>query len=375
MGAEKYGIYQTVVAYVGLFGFLTLRGLNKVLVRECAKDLSKAKEILEDTIGLRNFFSFLATFISIIIVLFVDYDKGTKFYIIIFSFSLIINGFRSSLNTIYQSFENMKFIAAFSAIRQLLIVPLAIFFLKQGYGVLSVLLVNLTVNTILLFFNIYYSRKFIVFNLFSRIKFIKYYFNAGFNFSLQEFFSFLSGRLDIIMLSLFTTPAKVGVYALAYRIVEQTIVIRRPISISLYPHYIKLTTKKKMTLRKLFYHNFIILLLSIFIVLFTIIFSKLIIINQLGPQFQESYKILIILIFYIIFNYNIIPYGLFLQATNNENFILKILVLKAVLNIILNLIFYTIWGLIGIAISTLFNEAFNLLMQAIYSTKVLKTMS
>ncbi len=353
LGPSSYGIYQTVISYVGLFGFLTFSGLNKVLIRECSKDLKKTKQILEDTIGLRNLFSFLAAFISIIIVLFIDYDNGTKFYIAIFSITLIINGFRSSLNTIYQSFENMKFLAAFSVIRQLIIVPLSILLLKLGYGILSLILLSLIINSILLIVNFYYSKRFIIFNIFSKIKFIKYYIKAGFNFTLLEFLNTLSGKIDLVMLSFLTTPQNVGIYAFAYRIVEKGLFVRNPISQSLFPYYTKKIHNDHIKSKTLLKHTLFIFIPSVIIAFLVSLISKKVIITFIGTEYSESAVILNILIFYLIFNYSVIPFALFLQVTGNERRLIFLGLIRAFLNVILNLFLFYTYGTIGIAYSTL----------------------
>ena len=354
LGPERYGIYQTVISYVGMFTFLTFSGLNKVIIRECAKDIEKTRQILEETIGLRNMFSFLAAIVSIFVVIFIDYDKGTKFFISIFSISLIINGFQSSFNTIYQSFEDMRFLAAFSIVKQIIFVPLAILLLEGGYGILSLLILNLIVNFLSLIVNYFYTKKFVVFNIFSKIRLIKYYIKSGFNFTLLEFLNTLSGKVDLVMLSFLTTPENVGLYALAYRITEKGLIIRNPISQSLFPYYTKKINAKEISKKTLFKHTLIILLPSLIIAISVLIFSEDIIIKLVGAKFNESARILNVLIFYLIFNYSVIPFGITLQVSNNEKTYLVIGFIRAILNILLNLIFYHLYGLIGIAYSTLF---------------------
>lgn len=372
LGANNYGIYQTVIAYVGLFGFLTFSGLNKVLIRECSKDLNKTNQILEDTIGLRNLFSFLASLISIFIVLFIDYEQGTKFYIAIFSVSLIISGFRSSLNTIYQSFEEMKFLATFTVTRQLLIVPLSILFLKLGYGILSLILISLIINTIILIATFYYSKRFVIFNLFSKVKFIKYYIKSGFNFTLLDFFNTLSGKIDLVMLSFLTTPENVGIYALAYRIAEKGLIIRTPIAQSLFPYYSRKFHNKSITFKTLFKHALIIIIPSLIIAIIIVFSSSYVITNLIGNEYVQSAAILNILIFFLIFNYSVIPFGLFLQSSNNEKFVINVVIIKSILNVGGNLLLFYKFGLIGIAFATLLNEGVSMIMQLYLAKNLIK---
>ena len=39
LGPERYGVYNTVFAYVGIFSVFTFSGLNKVVIRESSKDI------------------------------------------------------------------------------------------------------------------------------------------------------------------------------------------------------------------------------------------------------------------------------------------------------------------------------------------------
>jgi O-antigen/teichoic acid export membrane protein len=123
LGPEKYGTYQTVIAYVGLFSVLTFGGLNKVILRESSRNLNKIREILEATIGLKHLFSFFAILICSVIAIFIDYEKGTKIYILIFSFSLWLKALDGTFNVIYQAHEKMKYMAILSFLKPLMIVP------------------------------------------------------------------------------------------------------------------------------------------------------------------------------------------------------------------------------------------------------------
>ena len=95
--------------------------------------------------------------------------------------------------------------------------------------------------------------------------------------------------------------------------------------------------------------------------------SDKVIVNLIGVEFRESYIILNVLIFYLIFNYSVVPFGVFLQATGNERSVLNAVLVKAPLNIVGNLIFYKYYGIIGIAYSTILNEFVSLLIQMKYS--------
>ena len=372
LGAENYGIYNTVTAYVALFAVCTFEGLNKVIIRESAKDLNKAKIILESTIGMRLIFSITASLISIAVVYFIDYEKGVKLFICIYSISLFITGVRSSLNTIYQSHESMKTLAFIAVAKPFFRVPLAIYFLKQGYGILSLILIDLTIDTMVVIFLYHQSRKLIIFNIFSKIKLKKEYMMPGIRFSLLGFMNTLSCRIDIVMLSLLTTQSNVGIYALAYRIVDVGLVLRQPISQSIFPYYSKRFKDTNAKVIDLFKHT---LLITIPLLL-TIIPGSMIINHIIpiifGHEFSEAANIFSVLVFYLVFYFALIPWSLYLETTNNEGTLIFHCTLAALLNILLNIVFFERFGIIGVAYSTLAVELIRLIIVIFSSIKSIK---
>ncbi|MEE9424365.1 MAG: flippase [Methylococcales bacterium] len=371
LGPEQYGIYNTVTAYVALFSVFTFQGLNKVIIRESVKDLTKAREILEETIGLRYYFSIIASALSIIVVEFVDYEIGTKVYIAIYSVSLLLTGFNSSLVTIYQSFQKMKALGVIAVIRPLIRVPLAIFFLKKGYGILSLIILDLVLEVFIVLFVYYSSKKLVSFDVFSKIKVTRKYLIPGIRFSLLGFLNTLSCKIDVVMLSFLTTPQNVGIYALAYRIVETGILLRQPISQSLFPFYSKKFSTTKPKIQYLAKHSAIISLPLFLLFIPISIFIEPIVPFVFGDKFSASAEIISVLIFYLIFYFALIPWGLFLEATKNEACLLYQCAICAIINIGLNIVLFEKYGLIGIAYSTLVVEFMRLFIAIIFSKRQL----
>ena len=69
-----------------------------------------------------------------------------------------------------------------------------------------------------------------------------------------------------------------------------------------------------------------------------------------------------VLSFYMLFHYLCLPYDLALQSTYAEKTLVKISAVLALLNITANYVLYDMFGLIGIAFSTLIVKAVRLLL-------------
>ena len=66
-------------------------------------------------------------------------------------------------------------------------------------------------------------------------------------------------------------------------------------------------------------------------------------------------------------------YGYSLNAWNKENKYLKSVIISALTNLILNLIFIPIYGIIAASITTLVSEVLNFFIMRKYSIKIVKT--
>ena len=309
LGPEIYGNYNTVLAYVGLFSIFTFSGMTKVIIRESAKDLTKIKEILEATIGLRLVCSFLAIFVSIFALIFVDYQLGLKVYISIYSIILLLQGINGSIGTVFISSQRMKILGVITTLRQLVKVPCTIILLLMHYSIFSIFIAHIVIEIAIVIILYVHSRKIIVFNMFSKIKIVKKYVLDGFNFTLLSFFNRLSTRIDLLMLSFLTSQHDVGIYALAYRLVRKSLVIRGPVSQSLFPFYSAKYSNGKPKLKELVMHSLLIILplaLLLFPALFLI---EPIVIHVIGIEYIGSVNVFRVLVFYLIFNFSIIPWS------------------------------------------------------------------
>ena len=109
LGPSDYGIYVTVSAFVGMFVIITFEGINKVVLREGAKDLSKMPGFIEKTTAIKNIFAFFAITVCIISSFFTPYSIQVKLYIVLFSFSLVYNSFNDFFMNVYKATEKMQY--------------------------------------------------------------------------------------------------------------------------------------------------------------------------------------------------------------------------------------------------------------------------
>ncbi len=353
LGPSDYGIYTTVGVFVGMFGVFSLVGLRKVVLRECCKDLTAVQGILEKTVGLRILLALMAIGLCVISSFFTKYDNQVKLYIVIFTVEILYSSLSGYISIIYQAFEEMKYIAFFDIVNRIILTSLSVLILYLGFGLLYLFVVVLFSHILTLILKYQLSKRFVTFRFLSKPHFDKSLLKMSFSFSLLSFVQGLSTRIDLLMISFLGSLEDVGIYGVSFNIVKRFGMIRNLFAIAFFPTFVKRFedgTVKGSVLIKYSVRFFILVFF-----LFTIfsLFVEQLTLFLFGPQFEESGAILKVLMFYVSFKWATIPFTNAAQATHNENSLIFAYCIMACLNIPLNIIFFSWYGLIGIAYSTL----------------------
>lgn len=372
LGPGDYGIYTMVSAFVGMFDIVTFYGINKVVLREGAKDLSHMGEYLEKTTGIKNFFAFIAIGVCIITSFFVPYSMQVRFYIILFSFTLLYTSFNGFFMAVYKAEEKMQYNAILEILNRVLFVSLSIIFLYMGYGLLALFLIALFSRFFTLIINFKLTKKFLTFKFWSRIKWDKNILKPSIIFSVISFSYFLTGKIDLVMISFLSTSEDVGLYGVSFNLVRIGLAMRDIFATAFFPIFVKTFSKNVVRWNRLMKYAIIMgagLLLIATIISF---YSELIIPLMFGEKYFISGTILSVLVFQVAFLFFNIPFVNTLQATNNEIHLLKICWIAPFFNIGLNYWFFNIFGLIGIAYSTLVVSCVSFILYILITWIVLK---
>jgi O-antigen/teichoic acid export membrane protein len=353
-----------------LYRLSTFTGLSKSNIRQLSKSKNNLNKIISNTLVFRVMTSFLGILIGLSVLCFVNYTSTVNKGIIIFFIYLLLFSISDTLKSIIVSSIDFKKISQFEIIKTTIQVLLSVVILNMGYGILHLVFIYLAVellNVILFYNEVREKVDFkLIFNDFSK----KNLFNKGYKFSLIEFLNLLSSRIDIFMLSVLTDPVSLGVYALANTISRKGLIIRRAIQQPLFPHYSNKTINKN-SFRMLNKHFLLISMASTFIVLIIYFLSDKVIPFIVGDEFMYSSEILKVLAFYLLFHYAVMPFSTFIEAQKHESLALKIGAFRASINLICNLLFFNLFGIIGIAYSTVLVWALNFLFFYILSFKTI----
>lgn len=352
LGPEDYGILTAVSAYVAIFSVFTFTGLSKVLLREGVKNIHNLSSYFSNYLPVKC----IAVIIAIILLLcslFLSELSGfVKLLITFSSIRLIYIGFKDYFSSIFMAKEKMKILGALPIVNSLIFAITSFFVLETGGGLLELVVIQIIVDVISLFFLIFFSSRQISFYTPAIQGINRTYLKQAAVFTLISVGVILSTKIDIFMITYLATKEEIGIYGVAEKIISQFESFRGLIAVAFFPAFIKYFATEK-NFKIVFLGSVIALLLFLVLIYFFSPLLRILILNFYGKEYLLSAQVASILLYYLAFLFAMIPMTNILQAVSLERVVLFYIPFTISLNIIGNIVLYKKFGLIGISYSTL----------------------
>jgi len=360
LGQEGFGNFTLVFAYLSLFGILADFGLQLTMVRELAKKESLPKKIYGTYFWLKVFLVIISTLLAIICLLFFPYSRFLKIGIIVASMGVAVGVLNTYGAVIFQANLRLDLVTAVDVLTKIITTIFIVLFvlLKSGfYSILVTILIGNLAGTILIIFLI---KKLITFNLVFNLNLAKKLIIQSFPVGFISVLALFYFKIDTLILSIFRGANEVGIYGLAYKIIENLLVLWGFYIATLYPLLSNLLSKRKTIEAVELWRKSLLISLgfSATIIVIGYIFAPLVIQILGGREFGGSVIALRILLFSLpLFFVNNLFYHTFL-AKNETRWPLLAISSSLIFNLILNLIFIPKWGYIAAALNTLITEGY-----------------
>lgn len=368
LGTSGYGNFTLAFTYVSFFAAIADFGLQLAMVKELSQKNHGKKE-LGTFLLLKVSLVALSTLLASILLFTFPYPYEIKIGILIAIIAVAISGISSFGNVILQSKIRLDLITVVDLITKIITVTLIIFFvylrLNYYFIVFSVLLGNL-VGAVIIFILIKDSVYFLYdFRLAKKILLI------SLPIGISSFLSLAYFKVDTIMLSVMKSSNDVGLYSIAYKILENLLLLWGFYMASVYPllAILKGNSDKKKLNNIIMYSFFIAVIASILIILIGMFFAPTIIDIFGGKNFHEAIPSLRILLYAIPFLFiNNLFYNVLIIHKRNTSILIG-MSLSLLINIILNLYFIPKSGFIGASYVTVASAA---LLSIYYCIRTMK---
>jgi len=352
LGAESFGVYSFVFAYIAFFNVLADLGLKNILVREISRAGSGLERLVANAIVMRVALSLLALASACLVFSLLSYPFSTKLLVYIASLSFI-----STLSLFYEAIFQARFKMEYAAGINILdsILKLAIFSLLVVFKAKLIWFVLATVVAPFpgFFIAASLSRRLVKLEFKLDFKIWKNLLKESWPLALTAVFIVFYMRIDQIMLFTMRGAREVGYYAAGVRFVEAFNILPLAFMASVFPLLSRYFVSSKEKLKETYTLSFKYLAIAIIpIAMGVCLLTEPIVQIIYGSKFLPLVPALRILIWSEIFAFLGVAHVNILISVGLQKLDFIFTLSGAVVNIILNLLLIPAYGIIGASLAT-----------------------
>lgn len=358
LGKDGFGNYATMLAFFAFFNAIGDLGLQSVTAREISREDAKESSIMSSILTLRILISLFVLVLTPILVFFLPYSDDLKFAIIIAAVAFLFSSISMTLNGVFQKHLVMDKVATIELGGKLVQLGIIIISVRGDYGFRYIALALLGYMLFNASLVLWLSRRYFTFSFQFDALYWKEFLKQSLPLGIASIVTFAYFKADTIMLSMLKTSADVGIYNVAYKVIENLIFFPAMVAGLVLPLLSRFafTDQAKFTLiADKTFKVFLVFVVPLVIGVFFLASHIVSIIG--GAGFPESASILRILIFAL----SCIFFGQFfntiLVVNNLQRKLMKMLIVVAFANISLNLLLIPRYSYTGAAFTSVATEA------------------
>lgn len=358
LGVFDFGLLTAALAYFAILSSVADFGFNRFLIREVAKDKSKALELLWNVIMLRVTLTSVFFAIFSVILYSFDPDKMRVGLILLASLATLPQAIAFTFDAIFVAIQKLQFSALALFISSLVTVLVGLYLVKNGFGSLgavNALIIGQTIYAAILGVLLYKNEKLILSTI--RLETMKKVVVGSLPYGLLAVLGLLYFRIDAILLSYIKGSFETGIYGVAYKFLEAVTFIPSAFSMALFPVLARVHDTSVSDVRKLYFKSFKIMLGLGLVVFSGYVLVLPLVIRMVLPNYLSSITAIKILSLSIPFMFIHVPAVSVLLSTDKYlKQVLILSVLALIFNIVGNLVFIPQFGFIAASWMTVASE-------------------
>jgi O-antigen/teichoic acid export membrane protein len=225
LGPEDYGKYTLALMYTQLFGVLADVGLFTTVVREISKDPARTEELVGNTIALRLVLSIVVIALAAGVSLLLPYEHQVRVAILLAGAPLLLGMLTTSFVAILQSRLRMGRAVIGDVIGRAVSLGLVLAVVGLDLGFYSVLGAAAGGALATLIVTSWLTRRFAPVRPLVQPEVWRALLKAAVPLGLALAINALYFRADTLIISLYEPYGQVGLYTLAYRVLELALVV------------------------------------------------------------------------------------------------------------------------------------------------------
>ncbi len=369
---ERFGRYNFVHSFIGIFSFLPDFGVGLIVIREIAKNKKNIPLILGNAFILNSFLSLITLFLISILAFFLGYSLDIQILLFLAALTLLVSTIRSVAVYYFDGMEKMEYSAFFNTLNT--IFSLGGAFIGERSGGLVGVFIGLLIGTLLCtILNWIVLLKWFTIPKFSYSeKMVKHLFLEGLPLGLAAFAALIYSRIDSVILHSIAGERAVGLYSAATPFPLALIqLLNVPFMVAVFPALTRIAQDKEKFVSHIKKSLGIILLWSIPASLFFFFFADYITL-LFGDKYTEAIPLLRVVIWFVPFAALSALLYKILIIINKQYVYLGISIITALINIILNVLLIPRFGEWGASISNVLTQAIMFMIYALVVIILLK---
>jgi O-antigen/teichoic acid export membrane protein len=359
LGPEGFGKYTTMLAFFAFFSAIGDFGLYTISTREISRENADERSILSKVFTLRLIISVVIFTLSTVFVWFLPYEKEVQVSILIASAAFIFSSSYGLLNGIFQKYIAMDKVAFTELSGKVIQIAIIIFVVKMNYGFIIVafsLFITMLWNFVILYF---LSRSYVTITLTNDWKYWQMFIKESLPMGISAIVTFLYFKFNAIILSFLQTQYDVGIYGVAYKIIETLVFFPAMVVGLVFPLF-----SRHIFTNTILFNKIANIVLKFFMIILTpLVVCTIFLAPQIigivgGAEFIDSVIVLQILIFALACIFFGQMFSNILIAATLQKKLMVILIIAAIMNILLNIIFISQYSYTGAAMVSVITEAF-----------------
>ncbi len=387
LGTGGFGQWSLIFLLVGFFSLIADFGIDRMTVRDIARERDNARKYLTNTFVFKFLVLLPSTCLFLVTIRFLNNpDTSFGFFLVqfftrpdetqtLFQLALVllyIGVWTSPFSSIIQAYEKIYILSIIDILQGMITSIFGVILLYLGFGIKILLILYIGIALIRLIVLVFVTRGMLGgFWHPVQLNFMRYLLKAAFPFAILGIVAVIHWKVDYFMISKMLGEEDLGLYAAAYKVFENIVLVGFSFNAALYPTISALFSESREKLRRVYakmQKYFIIVSLPVAILGYT--FAEEIVFFLYGSQYGTSVNVMKILSLGFTVLFFTIPMRLII---NNSEFIMKLVpysVFTTSLNIVLNLIMIPRYGIIGAAIVSFLAGSVDVLVRIVFLRKV-----
>jgi O-antigen/teichoic acid export membrane protein len=359
LGKEGFGDYATVLAFLAFFSAISDLGLYQFSTREISRPGANIEKIMGNAFAMRVVSSLVIFLFSFVLIIFLPYSQEVKYGVVIIAASFIFSSGYQILNGVFQKNLAMDKVAIselLGKIVQLAVVILAVKLKLDFSWIIASLLFNMLVSFVLVYF---WSKKYLKLSFHFEIAYWKKFLSESYPIGIMAIVVFVYFKVDTILLSFIKSNTEVGIYNVAYKVLENISFFPAMIMGLIFPiisQHIFSDKKSFLTISNKTFKVFLLLVVPLLVGTLFLASDLIYLIG--GTGFSESIVVLQILVFALVAIFFGSFFNAILIAGNLQKKLVFILSAAAIFNVLANLIFIPSFSYLASATISVITEIF-----------------